>query len=248
MSRSGSLQKHATAKLRTYYNDITGLQVVPGKGKPHAYDITLENFIKRIPVTLALDTQFLRFYFGDAYIGDPEWFTNECMFPNLCMPKFRFKIFVSRRGKDLTLTYKCYCHNTFSLFCQALRAHVIPKWVKMVKTMMRQAELMERSPKYYVMPYGRSGISAAVDDPIYGGSFIGAIYRILMDEKVEGHVKIDRTDNVITIRISGIDRAPWTVTSYVGILERYGDGLSKNCKVIVEFYPFIRAVCKGRME
>lgn len=222
---------------------------MPAIGKPHAYEITIQNFIEKIPLGLALDVKFLKFYFGDAYIGDPAWFTNDYMFPNICLPKFRFKIFVTRRGNQMVLTYKCYCHHTFSLFCQALRSHVVPKWVKMIKSMMDHADLTEPEPKCYVKSFGAYTIyPRKVDDPIFGGSLIGNLYRILTDEAIQGHVNIKRDGHVITITISGIKRVPWTVSSYISVLDRYRQELTKHFKLVVEFYPFIRSVCKGNMQ
>lgn len=223
---------------------MTGTHVIPAKGKPHAYEITIENFIKKIPLHLALDSKFLKFYFGDAYIGDPQWFTNECMFPKLCLPNFKFKIFVASRGKELTLTYKCFCHDSFSLFCQSLREYVIPKWVKMIKAMMDHAEKMEPIPKMYVTSYGT--LLGESIDPIYGCSLIGSLYKIINDDEVQGKVKINRTGKTVVVRITA-KKVPWNAGQAVEQISRFPEQITNKCMLYIEWYPFIRAVCKGTM-
>lgn len=192
---------------------------------------------------LALDVRFLKFYFGDAYIGDPSWFTNECMFPNLCLPSFKFRIFVEGRGRNLKLTYKCFCHHGFSLFCQSLREYVIPKWIDMIKAMMKHAIQIEPEPKVCIRNIGIES-DFRPSDPIFGGCLLGILYRLLVNKHVSDNYVVERDGNDIVLKIE-IPKIPWVVGAAIKNLKWYQNELPKHTRLIVECYPFIRVICKG---
>lgn len=115
----------------------------------------------------------------------------------------------------------------------------------MIKAMIRHAEQIEPEPKYKIMGYGH--LMDSVVDPLFGGGLIGMLHRILTHERVQNNHTVTRSNNVITIRIN-IEKLPWFVATYIQSLYKYGSELSRKCKIVIECYPFIRAICHGTME
>lgn len=213
----------------------------PDEAEAHAYDITFENLLTKIPSNLLLNVEFLKFYYGDTAFGKRDGLCSTELFPDIMLPPFYGKIFIKRRCKNLIVQYRCRCNRPFSLFCQSLKTVVMKKWLECLNSDMKIHMRAEPEPKL-IYNIG-SQIELYKDAWFDLGNPMTALFQMLGHPAVYKKTSITRHGKKITIRIKP-DHLPYAVSNAIELLKETGKKLPFD--LTIECFPFIRCVVKSK--
>lgn len=213
----------------------------PDESEAHAYDITFENLLTKIPSNLLLNVDFLKFYYGETAFGKRDGLCSAELFPDILLPQFYGKIFIKRRCKNLVVQFRCRCDRPFSLFCQSLKTIIINKWMECLNSDMKMHMRSEPEPK---LIYDISSHVELYKDAWFDiGNPMTALFQMLGHPSVHKKVTITRCGRNITIKIKP-DHLPYAVSNAIELLKETGKKLPFDLRI--ECFPFIRCVVKSK--
>lgn len=212
-----------------YYN-------FPSPGDSHYYDIHTKGLLDKVPSSLIFDLEFLKVLFGETLLVKQSSFTPEKLFPNLCLPDFMAKIYITRRRAGLTLRYKCCCKRALSLYCQSLKCYVLGLWIKALRKVIHKATVREPEPKLFVTDF--LGLNRYCADILFNyNNPVTCLYEILRSPEMQDNYAIGREGKVVRLYATP-PYLSYQVQSHVYLLEHCNKKLP--FKLIVEIYPFIK--------
>lgn len=208
----------------------------PDPSESHYYDIHTRGLLVNVPSSLILDLEFLKVLFGETLLVKQSSFTAEKLFPNICLPPFMVKIYITGRKVGLTLRYKCCCNRALSLYCQALKTYVLGIWIKTLRKIIRKATVREPEPKLFVTDF--LGLNRYCADLLFNyNNPITCLYEILRSPEMQNNYAIGREGRVVRLYATP-PFLSYEVHSHVCLLQHCNKKLPFT--LVVDIYPFIK--------
>lgn len=213
---------------------------MPSTHEPHQYLITVKHLFKNVPLLKVFDIMFLDFVFGKIPLLNHSVFTNNKLFPNMCLPDFQIHIMVTRRRFGDTISYTCNCRHGFGLFCQSLKTIALQAWFKQLNIHIKRALNVEPPPKAVVQDM--YNLDNFTPDPLFNNNHpVTCLYRLLSNPEIRKTYALSYARNTVTI-YSHPRYVTYDVHTAVELLENCRKKLP--CRLVIVIYPFIYADIK----